>query len=286
MNRGKAGQLFQVEVDEAHRQLKQASKALSDFMANAQTSTSGHYLLSSQEALWKLKQDRAFNVALRDENKGKIESLLKILETEQPTRMLKRGISEERDLLDLARKNDPEASLEDLLGLRIDVEHVNYAYDKARAELIDASKTYFGAIKHVEAMTAEIAEIEQEIRQAEQEMADKKRLENELEIAANNFREISAKNAETKTTIASERQDLVIVETAVLPEIPAGPPPIGDCCLCRYFCLLHCPGSLAVGGYVCSSRAAFLELGLVNPHDLGEKALATIESFRYTQAVT
>jgi len=126
-------------------------------------------------------------------------------------------------LLDLARKKHPDTPLEDLLRLRIDTENVNYSYDKASAELIDASKNYYGAIAHVKAMDLEIQPVEERIRLAEEEMAEKKRLENELDVATNDFREVSKKNAEAKTMITSERQDLVVVEHATLPESPSGP---------------------------------------------------------------
>lgn len=216
-------EMFQEEVDRARQHLVEAGEALSRFMAESRTSVSGQYFLSSQEALWKLKQDRSFNVALREESRAKVDSLLEILRSEPEIRVLKRGISEERDLLDLARKRTPQVALEDLLRLRIENENVNYAYDKARAELIDASKNYFGAMAHIEAIDKEIRAMEEEIRIAEQEMAEKKRRESELEVAANDYREVSMKNAEAKTTIASERQDLVVIEHAALPEEPAGP---------------------------------------------------------------
>ncbi len=216
-------EMFQEEVDRARKHLEEAGDALSRFMAQSKTAASGQYFLSSQEALWKLKQDRSFNIALRDESRAKIDSLLEILRDEPEIRVLKRGISEERDLLDLARKKTPQVSLEDLLRLRIDNENVNYAYDKAKAELIDASKDYFGAIAHVQAIDEEIRAMEEEIRIAEQEMAEKKRRENELDVATNDYREVSMKNAEAKTMITSERQDLVVIEHAALPEEPAGP---------------------------------------------------------------
>ena len=216
-------ELFRGEVEASRSNLIESGRELSRFMAESKTAVSGHFFLSSQEALWKLKQDRSFNVALRDESKAKAESLLAILAEEPETRILKRGISEERDLLDMIRKKHPEIQFEDLLPIRIDNENVNYSYDKAKVELFDASKNYYGAIAHIVAMDKEIQEIEDEIRIAEQEMAEKKRRENELEIAANDYREISMKNAEANTTITSERQDLVVIEQAVLPEQPSAP---------------------------------------------------------------
>lgn len=215
--------LFQVEVEEAYQALVKASQNLGRFMEEARSLPSEDYIKSSQEALWKLKQDRAFNVALRDESKAKMEALSDILQREPQTRFLRRAISDEQDLLALLRQRNPQVRLEDMLGLMIESENVNYAYDKASADLIEASRDFFGAIAHVQAMEEEIVRMEAEIRVAEQELAEKQRLQDELRIASMAYQEISRKNAEAKTTIASERQDLGVVERAVLPDRPSGP---------------------------------------------------------------
>jgi len=219
----KSREMFQAEVDKAHQRTVEVANNLAAFMKQSKTGVSGHYFLSSQEALWKMKQDRAFNIALRDESEAKIQALTEILRREPETRILRRAISDEQDLLEVFRKKHPELPTEELLQIMLESENVNYAYDKAKAELIDASKDYFGAIAHVAAMDVEIQRIEEEIRLAEQEMADKKRLENELESASQDYQEVSAKNAEANTTIAGERQELTVIQHAVAPERPSGP---------------------------------------------------------------
>jgi uncharacterized protein involved in exopolysaccharide biosynthesis len=72
-------------------------------------------------------------------------------------------------------------------------------------------------------MAEEIQKVQEEIRIAEQELAEKKRLEEELKIASFAYEDISRKNAETKTQIASQRQDLVVIEHATVPTDPSGP---------------------------------------------------------------
>lgn len=216
-------QLFEGEVKEAHEHVRQTAASLSEFMAEAQTLPSEDMIQSSQEALWKMKQDLAFNETLREESYAKIKALKTIVEREPETRRLRRAISDEQDLLDVVRDREPDRDVEGLLSIQIESENVNYAYDKARAELIDASKSFAGAAAHVTTMASEIEDMESEIRLAEQELAQKKRLEEELRVAIISFEDIAKKNAETRTLIASERQDLKIIEHAIVPGKPSGP---------------------------------------------------------------
>jgi polysaccharide biosynthesis transport protein len=215
--------MFESEVTQGKGQLEEAAQNLARFMAESETVPSEQGIRNAQEALSKMLQDKSFNVTLYKESKAKIEELSRIVDREPETRFLKRTISEDRDMLDLQREQMPEADLVDLLSLKVENENINFAYDKARTELINASKDYVGALAHYEAMQLEIDQLRQHIRKAEQELAEKKRLEEELRIAGISYQEISRKNSEAKTTIASERQELTVVEHAVKPKRPSGP---------------------------------------------------------------
>ena len=110
--------MFRDEVELAHQRLKEAAGRLSEFMKNSKTAPSLDYFKSAQEALWKLKQDRSFNVSTRDESKARMETLARILQQEDPVRLLRRTVSDDQDLFKLSEEKAPEIKIKDLVNVK------------------------------------------------------------------------------------------------------------------------------------------------------------------------
>jgi len=215
--------MFHDEVLEAHQTLIQAASNLSGFMKQARTTTSEAFIENAQKAIWNLKQDRAFNIALQDESKARVEILNRIVADLPEIRELKRAISSEQEFQDLLRQRNPDLNLEDLLSIEMKNESFDLSHYEAKKAWIEASGDLHGASAHVAAMSAEIDWLEEQIRVAEQELAMKTRFEEELKIASFSYEDIAKRDAEARSTITSERQKLTVIEHAMAPERPSGP---------------------------------------------------------------
>lgn len=216
-------ELLRGEVLESHAALVQAASNLSEFMRQARTTTSEGFIENAQKSIWNLKQDRSFNVSLREESQARVEVLQAILEKQPEIRELKRSISSEQEFQDVLRDLSPNVPVERLLGIEMKNESFDLAYYEAKKAWIEASAELHGASAHVAAMEAEIERLEEQIRLAERELATKTRLEEELKIASFAFEGIAKREAEARSTVTSERQNLTVIDPAVLPERASGP---------------------------------------------------------------
>ena len=140
---------------------------------------------------------------------------------------LKRNITESPELAESLRKMPSDVPIDSILELGLDVEILNPVYSTIEAGISEASVELSIKQEKLTDLTMRLESIEKRLDGLLAEKHQKERILEELDIkkglAKQQFERYMTWQSEVDAVVASERQDLRLIDEAIVPEKPTGP---------------------------------------------------------------
>jgi len=179
-----------------------------------------------QQEAWKVQKVETEMSII--ETEGRLKALIREMSVHPERKTLKRMVTESPEFVEILRSvRKPSEGADSLLQLGMGVEILNPVYSAAEAGISEASVALVAKRVKLAEIELRLAEVDTRINRLLDEKHAKETLLQEHELrmslAQSRFQKYKTLQADIDAVMTSERQDIRIIDKAIVPDKPAGP---------------------------------------------------------------